>query len=110
MKCLFLKENNFLMKIGNLLFNSKTGIKVAEIFKNLYQAGATPAGVTDCIEEIWPGLDASRIFKFLISWNEFVIANVVTRTTASKTFLVRLILPANLYQIGEECVPCLLLC
>lgn len=37
-----------------------------------------------------PGLSASWIFVFLTCWNEFQIANVITRTQASKTFPVGL--------------------
>jgi len=39
---------------------------------------------------VGPGLAASGIFAFLTSWNEFAIASVVSRTTASKTFPVGL--------------------
>ncbi len=37
-----------------------------------------------------PGLAASGIFAFLTAWNEFAVASVVARTTASKTFPVGL--------------------
>ena len=40
---------------------------------------------------VGPGLAASGIFAFLTCWNEFAIASVLTRTTASKTFPVGLI-------------------
>lgn len=33
-----------------------------------------------------PGAAASGIFAFLTSWNEFALANVITRTPASRTF------------------------
>jgi multiple sugar transport system permease protein len=46
----------------------------------------------------WPGLAASGIFAFLTSWNEFAIANVVTRTTTSKTF------PVGLYDFTSQFV------
>ena len=39
---------------------------------------------------VGPGLAASGIFAFLASWNEFAIANIITQTTASKTFPVGL--------------------
>jgi multiple sugar transport system permease protein len=47
---------------------------------------------------ISPGLAASGIFAFLTSWNEFAIASVITRTTASKTF------PVGLYDFTAEFV------
>jgi multiple sugar transport system permease protein len=37
-----------------------------------------------------PGIGASGIFAFLIAWNEFAIANVITRTLRSKTMPVGL--------------------
>jgi len=37
-----------------------------------------------------PGIGASGIFAFLIAWNEFAIANVLTRTLRSKTMPVGL--------------------
>jgi multiple sugar transport system permease protein len=37
-----------------------------------------------------PGIGASGIFAFLIAWNEFAIANVLTRTLKSKTMPVGL--------------------
>lgn len=37
-----------------------------------------------------PGIGASGIFAFLIAWNEFAIANVLTRTLNSKTMPVGL--------------------
>jgi multiple sugar transport system permease protein len=37
-----------------------------------------------------PGIGASGIFAFLIAWNEFAIANVLTRTLSSKTMPVGL--------------------
>jgi len=39
---------------------------------------------------VGPGLAASGIFAFLASWNEFAVANVITQTTASRTFPVGL--------------------
>ena len=45
-----------------------------------------------------PGIAASGIFAFLASWNEFAIANVITRTTASKTF------PNGLYDFTSQFV------
>lgn len=39
---------------------------------------------------VGPGLAASGIFAFLTCWNEFAIASVISRTTASKTFPVGL--------------------
>lgn len=45
-----------------------------------------------------PGLAASGIFAFLTAWNEFQIANVITRTPASKTF------PVGLYDFTEQFV------
>ncbi len=33
-----------------------------------------------------PGAAAAGIFAFLTSWNEFALANVITRTPASRTF------------------------
>lgn len=47
---------------------------------------------------ILPGLGASGIFAFLTSWNEFAIASVITRTTASKTF------PVGLFDFTGEFV------
>ncbi|MCL5986159.1 MAG: carbohydrate ABC transporter permease [Actinobacteria bacterium] len=47
---------------------------------------------------IGPGLAASGIFAFLISWNEFAIASVITRTIASKTF------PLGLFDFTAEFV------
>jgi multiple sugar transport system permease protein len=47
---------------------------------------------------ISPGLAASGIFAFLASWNEFAIASVITRTTASKTF------PVGLFDFTAEFV------
>jgi multiple sugar transport system permease protein len=47
---------------------------------------------------VGPGLAASGIFAFLTSWNEFAIASVLTRTTASKTF------PVGLYDFTAEFV------
>jgi len=47
---------------------------------------------------IAPGLGASGIFAFLASWNEFAIASVITRTTASKTF------PVGLFDFTAEFV------
>lgn len=47
---------------------------------------------------ITPGLAASGIFAFLTTWNEFAIASVITRTTASKTF------PVGLYDFTAEFV------
>lgn len=47
---------------------------------------------------ISPGLAASGIFAFLASWNEFAIASVITRTTASKTF------PIGLFDFTAEFV------
>lgn len=38
----------------------------------------------------FPGMAASGIFAFLTAWNEFAVASVVARTTASKTFPVGL--------------------
>lgn len=45
-----------------------------------------------------PGLAASGIFSFLASWNEFAIASVIARTTASKTF------PVGLFDFTAEFV------
>jgi multiple sugar transport system permease protein len=39
-----------------------------------------------------PGVAASGIFAFLTAWNEFALANVITRTPASRTF------PPALYE------------
>jgi len=47
---------------------------------------------------VGPGLAASGIFAFLTSWNEFAIASVLTRTTASKTF------PVGLFDFTAEFV------
>lgn len=47
---------------------------------------------------VGPGLAASGIFAFLTSWNEFAIASVITRTTASKTF------PVGLFDFTAEFV------
>jgi multiple sugar transport system permease protein len=47
---------------------------------------------------VGPGLAASGIFAFLTSWNEFAIASVITRTTASKTF------PVGLFDFTGEFV------
>jgi len=47
---------------------------------------------------VGPGLAASGIFAFLTSWNEFAIASVLTRTTASKTF------PVGLFDFTGEFV------
>ena len=47
---------------------------------------------------VGPGLAASGIFAFLTSWNEFAIASVLTRTTASKTF------PPGLFDFTAEFV------
>ncbi|MBM3701842.1 MAG: carbohydrate ABC transporter permease [Actinobacteria bacterium] len=47
---------------------------------------------------ILPGIGASGIFAFLTSWNEFAIASVITRTTASKTF------PVGLFDFTGEFV------
>lgn len=44
----------------------------------------------------WHGLLASWIFIFLTCWNEFQIANILTRTTASKTF------PVGLFDFTTE--------
>lgn len=35
---------------------------------------------------VLPGTAAAGIFSFLTSWNEFALANVITRTPASRTF------------------------
>ncbi len=45
-----------------------------------------------------PGVAASGIFAFLTSWNEFAIASVICRTTASKTF------PVGLFDFTGEFV------
>jgi multiple sugar transport system permease protein len=43
-----------------------------------------------------PGISASAIFAFLLSWNEFAVALILTRTPASRT------LPVGLFDfIGE---------
>jgi multiple sugar transport system permease protein len=43
-----------------------------------------------------PGISASAIFSFLLSWNEFAIALILTRTPASRT------LPVGLFDfVGE---------
>lgn len=47
---------------------------------------------------ILPGLSASGIFAFLTSWNEFAVASVISRTTASKTF------PVGLFDFTAEFV------
>lgn len=47
---------------------------------------------------ILPGLAASGIFAFLTSWNEFAVASVISRTTASKTF------PVGLFDFTAEFV------
>lgn len=47
---------------------------------------------------ILPGLAASGIFAFLTSWNEFAMASVISRTTASKTF------PVGLFDFTAEFV------
>jgi len=47
---------------------------------------------------VGPGLAASGIFAFLTSWNEFAIASIITRTTASKTF------PVGLFDFTAEFV------
>lgn len=47
---------------------------------------------------ILPGLAASGIFAFLASWNEFAVASVISRTTASKTF------PVGLFDFTAEFV------
>ncbi len=44
----------------------------------------------------WPGLAAGWTFIFLACWNEFQIASVLTRTTASKTF------PVGLFDFANE--------
>lgn len=44
----------------------------------------------------WPGIGASFTFVFLTCWNEFQIANILTRTTASKTF------PVGLFDFTTE--------
>lgn len=47
---------------------------------------------------ILPGLAASGIFAFLTSWNEFAVASIISRTTASKTF------PVGLFDFTAEFV------
>ena len=47
---------------------------------------------------VGPGLAASGIFAFLAAWNEFAIASIITRTTASKTF------PVGLFDFTAEFV------
>lgn len=44
----------------------------------------------------FPGLGACWIFVFLTCWNEFPIASILTRTTASKTF------PVGLFDFTSE--------
>lgn len=44
----------------------------------------------------WPGLAAGWTFIFLTCWNEFQIASILTRTTASKTF------PVGLFDFANE--------
>lgn len=45
---------------------------------------------------VTPGISASAIFSFLLSWNEFAIALILTRTPASRT------LPVGLFDfVGE---------
>ncbi len=43
-----------------------------------------------------PGLAAAAIFAFLAAWNEYQLAVVVTRTTASKTF------PVGLFDFTQQ--------
>ncbi|MGQ9502076.1 MAG: carbohydrate ABC transporter permease [Anaerolineae bacterium] len=45
-----------------------------------------------------PGAAASGIFAFLTAWNEFALANVITRTPASRTF------PPALYEFTGQFV------
>jgi multiple sugar transport system permease protein len=45
-----------------------------------------------------PGAAAAGIFAFLTSWNEFALANVITRTPASRTF------PPALYEFTGQFV------
>ena len=45
-----------------------------------------------------PGMAASGIFAFLTAWNEFALANVITRTPASRTF------PPALYEFTGQFV------
>jgi len=45
-----------------------------------------------------PGVAASGIFAFLTAWNEFAVASVISRTTASKTF------PVGLFDFTGEFV------
>ncbi len=44
----------------------------------------------------WPGMAAGWTFIFLACWNEFQIASILTRTTASKTF------PVGLFDFTTE--------
>ncbi len=45
-----------------------------------------------------PGVAASGIFAFLTTWNEFALANVITRTPASRTF------PPGLFEFTGQFV------
>ena len=49
--------------------------------------GSVPSGAS-CCRSPGPGLVATAIFCFLVSWNEFVIALILTSTQASQTIPV----------------------
>lgn len=75
-------------------------------FRDIPQEMVDSSQIDGCsrLQSLWhidipmarPGLSASWVFVFITCWNEFQIANVLTRTLSSKTF------PVGLFDFTAE--------